>query len=74
MCLPCRFGYTYVMRRIAATLAVVAALLFSAAGSASADFLSDLLFDTDLSEGATFTYHQRQQSVVNGDDRVLVKW
>ena len=62
------------MRLLVAILAVVAALLFSAAGSASADFLSDLLSDTDLSEGATFTYHRRQQSVVSGDDRVLVKW
>ena len=65
------------MRRILATLATLAAaaaLLFSAAGPASADFLSDLLSDTDLSEGATFAYHQRQQPVVSGDDRVLVKW
>mgnify|MGYP001118935383 CR=1 FL=1 len=74
MCVLFRFGYTFGMRCIAATLAVVAALLFSAAGPASADFLSDVLSDTDLSGGATFTYHQRQQPVVSGDDRVLVKW
>ena len=30
MCVLCRLGYTFGMRRIAATLAVVVALLFSA--------------------------------------------
>ena len=39
MCLPCRFGYIYDMRRVAATLAVVA-LLFSA-GATLADDTSE---------------------------------
>ena len=49
-----RLALRLTMRRIAVTLAVVGALMFSAAGPASADFLSDVLPDTGLSKEATF--------------------
>ena len=82
----CRFGYTFVMRRIAATLAVVVALLFSA-GSAKADFLDDL-FDVSNDSSAEDTFegvyckgtgkalgtveraYKRDQSCKYGDKRI----
>ena len=51
MCVLCQFRLYFWHAPHSRILAVVGALLFSAAGPASANFLSDVLSDTGLSAG-----------------------